>query len=186
MPVSVRRKFIRATAEELLRNTNNSVAPVKVYEIAESLGISVVEQSVDDDFSGFLLRDQEARRVVIGINSKHHENRRRFTVAHELGHFLLHEGEVIHIDKKNRSQGFQLDFRNAKSSEGIDVKEKEANLFAAELLMPSKLIEKDLSKFENIDLLGLDEQHFDDLAGKYEVSLQAFMIRLSYLGYIQF
>ncbi|MFG6096993.1 ImmA/IrrE family metallo-endopeptidase [Leptothoe sp. ISB3NOV94-8A] len=186
MPASVRRKFIRATAEDILRRTNHFEAPVNVFEISESLGILVVEHSAEDDLSGFLLRDQETKRVVIGINSAHHENRRRFTIAHELGHFLLHEGEVIHIDKQNESQGFQLNFRNAKSSEGIDVKEKEANLFAAELLMPSKFIHNDLSKLKSIDLLGPDEQYLKDLVEKYAVSLQAFMIRLSYLDYIQF
>lgn len=186
MPASVRRKFIRSAVEDILRRTNNFEAPVKVYEIAESLGISVVEHSTDDDLSGFLLRDRETKRVVIGVNSAHHNNRRRFTVAHELGHFLLHEGEVIHIDKQSTSQGFQLNFRNAKSSEGVDIKEKEANLFAAELLMPSKFIYDDLSGLKSIDLLGADEQYFQNLVEKYAVSLQAFTIRLSYLGYIQF
>lgn len=130
----VRRKFIRSTAENILIRTNHFDAPVNVFDIAESLGISVVEHSAEDDLSGFLLRDQETKQVTIGVNSAHHENRRRFTIAHELGHFLLHEGEAIHIDKQNESQGFQLNFKNTELSEDIDVKEKEANLFAAELL----------------------------------------------------
>ena len=52
--------------------------------------------------------------------------------------------------------------------------------------MPSKFIYDDLSGLKSIDLLGADEQYLQNLVEKYAVSLQAFTIRLSYLGYIQF
>jgi Zn-dependent peptidase ImmA (M78 family) len=68
------------------------------------------------------------------------------------------------------------------SSKGEDNDEREANLFAAELLMPAKFLREDLEGVE-LDLLG-DSKFLTDLAKKYSVSLQALTFRLTYLRYI--
>ena len=58
----------------------------------------------------------------------------------------------------------------------------EANLFAAELLMPERLLTKDIAEVESLEL-DLEDQ-LEKLAKKYGVSQQAMAIRLSSLGYL--
>lgn len=176
--MAIRRKHIRTTASQLLRSNGIESAPVEVEKIAEYLGIRVQYETTDDDLSGFLLRDLSRNKAVIGVNAKHHESRKRFTVAHELGHFMLHEHENLHVDKR-----FMIQLRDEKSSKGEFEDEKEANLFAAELLMPVDFIQSDLSEISEFDLE--DEQFIKELADRYKVSTQAMTFRLAYLGYIQ-
>ena len=176
--MSVRRKHIRSVVERLLKEHGIEERPVPVERIAHALGLVVRRSPAEDDLSGFLYRDRIAKTATIGINSTHHTNRQRFTLAHELGHFLLHEQDAIHVDRR-----FEIKLRNAKSSEGTDDEEKEANLFAAELLMPIGLIEADIAKVEQLDLE--DEESLIRLAAVYGVSTQALIFRLAYLGHVQ-
>lgn len=179
--MAVRRKHIRTLVERLLSSQGVKSAPVEVEKLALALGVEVRYEPADDHLSGFLLRDLKHHGAVIGVNSKHHKNRQRFTIAHELGHFFLHEGERVHVDRAD--YGFQVKLRNEDSSKGIDEEEKEANLFAAELLMPASFLENDLTKVETLDLL--DEDALKNLADSYRVSTTALTFRLAYLEYIQ-
>lgn len=179
--MGIRKKHVRDRANELLRRCSIKSAPVEVLEVAKALQIEVKLEKVDDDLSGFLYKDPKSGKAVIGANSAHHENRRNFTIAHELGHFLLHETESVHLD--SRKPGYMLlQRRDKKSAMGEDILEREANLFAAELLMPAAFLERDL-KGKSLDLLA-DDSFLEKLAKRYGVSLQALTIRLSNLGYI--
>jgi Zn-dependent peptidase ImmA (M78 family) len=174
----VRRKHIRALAEKLLTEHNVRTGPVDVAKLARAIGVQVQEQPADDDLSGFLYRNRRRKTAVIGVNSTQHVNRRRFTTAHELGHYLLHDFDEVHVDRQ-----FKVWLRNEASSQGIDLEEREANLFAAEILMPARFIERDVQKIGMIDLM--DEEVIAKLAIKYGVSTQAMMFRLGYLGYVE-
>jgi Zn-dependent peptidase ImmA (M78 family) len=155
---------------------------VGVERIVASYGIELTLDKVDDDLSGFLVRDeQNLRKSVIGANKSHHRHRQRFTIAHELGHYLLHKGETVHLDEGRRA--FAINLRDAESATGEDNEEKEANLFAAELLMPAKFLKKDLEG-ESLDILE-GSVALDRLATKYRVSTQALTFRLANLGYIK-
>jgi Zn-dependent peptidase ImmA (M78 family) len=179
--MGIRRKHIRTLVENLLAKHDIKRAPVQVDRIATALGIKITLDEVDDNLSGFLLRDKRDGRNVIGANKAHPKNRQRFTVAHELGHFLLHEGELVHLDEEMGS--FTVDFRDAVSSKGEDVNEKEANYFAAELLMPEKFLRQDL-RGKRLDLFD-DGEELQQLARKYKVSTQALTFRLTNLNYIK-
>lgn len=179
--MTVRRKYICTLVEQLLKEQNIDSTPVPIKELAIALGIDVRYEPADDNLSGFLIRDAKHRRVVIGVNSSHSSKRQRFTIAHEIGHFLLHEGKKLHVDRTGNMMRVQC--RNEDSSKGIDVEEKEANLFAAEVLMPRSFIKSDLAKIETLDLQ--DEQVLKKMADSYKVSIQALTFRLAYLGYIQ-
>jgi len=72
--------------------------------------------------------------------------------------------------------------RDAESAKGEDNDEREANLFAAELLMPAKFLTEDVKSID-LDLLS-DSTVLDSLATKYKVSGQALTFRLANLGYI--
>ncbi|HEY4248477.1 MAG TPA: ImmA/IrrE family metallo-endopeptidase [Lacunisphaera sp.] len=108
------------------------------------------------------------------MNANHSEARQRFTIAHELGHFFLHAGDPVFVD-----QSFVM-MRDTASSEGEKVEEREANLFAAELLMPAKLIVKEVEDMDDIDIV--DDGKIGRLADKFGVSVQAMSFRLANLG----
>src|SRR4051812_370084 len=97
----IRRKLIRETVEKLLLNHNVHEGPVPVSKIARSFSIVIKVNEVDDNLSGFLYRDRKTNKAVIGANKSHHPNRRRFTIAHELGHYMLHQGELVHLDEES-------------------------------------------------------------------------------------
>jgi Zn-dependent peptidase ImmA (M78 family) len=180
--MAIRRRHIRALVERLLLANRIDEAPVDAQGLAESLGADVQFQPAEENLSGFIMRKRKQRRAVIGVNSNHHRNRQRFTIAHEIGHFLLHDQEDIHVDRTDC--GLLVRRRNEESSKGEDDFEKEANLFAAELLMPAAFLEQDVSALDRVHLL--DDDVLVELAQKYGVSTQALTFRLGYLGYIEF
>jgi len=142
---------------------------VPVQDIAASIGIKVISQRYpDSSVSGFYIRRGSER--VIGVNANHPIARRRFTIAHELGHVLLLAHDDLHVDGN-------LILRNATSSQGIDRREIEANAFAAELLMPVDMLREEIRRRGGIDLN--DDRVVGDVASAFGVSVQALLIRLS-------
>jgi Zn-dependent peptidase ImmA (M78 family) len=178
--MAIRRKQIRQVVEALLDKYKIAHGAVPVDEIARLLGIEIKLDKVDDGLSGFIVRDKHSKKAVIGANRSHHPNRQRFTIAHELGHFLLHSGHVVHLDETPTA--FRVNLRSAESAKGEDNDEREANLFAAELLMPARFLEKDL-RGKDLELL-VESDYLERLARKYGVSVQALTFRLAYLDYI--
>lgn len=179
--MAVRRRQIQALVERLLLTHRIDSAPVDVEKLARSLGAEVQYQPADEDLSGFIVRNRKQRSAVIGVNSTHHRNRQRFTIAHEVGHFLLHDQEEIHVDRNEC--GLLIRRRDEESSKGEDDYEKEANVFAAELLMPATFLERDIASLEDVSLL--DEDVLQPLARKYGVSTAALTFRLANLGYVR-
>lgn len=185
--MSLRRKQISILVNNLLLENKVKKAPVPVEDIARNLGATIVYEPSDDDLSGFLLNDKSQDKIIIGVNFNHPETRKRFTISHEIGHLLLHNEETFHIDKS--SEGFNRKIlkgkfeRNKESTTGNNRIEREANLFAAELLMPAHFVENDVSKLGNIDFL--HDTKLINLAGQYGVSIQALTYRLSNLNYLQ-
>jgi Zn-dependent peptidase ImmA (M78 family) len=163
-------------AAALLSESDITEAPVPVSRIAKAKGARVYMDSLEGDLSGFLYRDKD--QAVIGVNTSHSSARQSFTIAHELGHLLLHDQEQLHVDHE-----FRVRLRSDVSSQGTDEAEQEANFFAASLLMPREFIGRDLANKEYVDLL--DDDFLRGLARKYGVSAQALAIRLKTLGYIQ-
>jgi Zn-dependent peptidase ImmA (M78 family) len=174
--MAIRRRKIESLIQHLLVQYQIEEAPVPVEKIAKANGARIFYQSLEDDMSGFLYRDQS--QAVIGVNTHHAPARQNFTTAHELGHLLLHEQEQLHVD-----HGFRVRLRDDVSSQGTDEAEREANFFAASLLMPKEFLESDLAGIDDVDLL--DDDFLHGLSRKYGVSTQALVNRLKNLGYIQ-
>lgn len=168
----IRHKLIRQTVASLLEQDGITSPGFDVGRLAEKKGAIVVEEPSESDFSGFLFRSMDSP-PVIGVNSNHAATRKRFTIAHELGHLLLHSKSGVHVD-----QAIVM-MRDARTSAGVDDDEIEANRFAAELLMPRDFLEADLRALGPIYLD--DERAIANLAKKYRVSPQAMAIRLSSL-----
>jgi Zn-dependent peptidase ImmA (M78 family) len=174
--MAIRRRKIESLIDGLLADYSITEAPVPVERIAKAKGARIFYQSLEDDVSGFLYRD--STQSVIGVNTHHAPVRQNFTTAHELGHLLLHDQEQLHVDLE-----FRVRLRDNVSNQGTDVDEREANFFAASLLMPRRFLEEDLKNVEDVDLL--DDEFLSDLAHKYGVSTQALVNRMKNLGYIQ-
>jgi Zn-dependent peptidase ImmA (M78 family) len=161
---------IRTEAERLLNAAGISSPPVDLKAIARMLGASIRYEPFEGEISGVLYKDQ--KNAIIGVSSLHHPNRQRFTLAHEIGHLVLHELDV-HVDK-----GFRMVLRDSKSATATDPLEIEANRFAAELLMPSDMVRGDARRF----LRDFEEDsELQALAKRYGVSTQALAFRLSNL-----
>ena len=144
-------------------NKNQTKPPVNPFEIAYNLEIKVyTTDNWSDDISGMIKKDKDLAGksgYAIFINENHHSNRQRFTLAHEIGHFVLHQGLI--------GDGIQDDtLYRSKLSGAI---ESQANKFAADLLMPWNLVNEQVSS--GVDNIG-------DLARIFKVSKSAMSIRI--------
>jgi Zn-dependent peptidase ImmA (M78 family) len=161
-------------AGRMLKEHGVHEAPVDVIALARDEGIRVVYQPLEDDVSGMLV--QTETETVIGVNEKHHENRQRFTLAHELAHAQMHASSpTVYVD------GMMVHFRGAQLGGSAPI-EVEANAFAAALLMPEEFLRGDLQN-QIIDMF--DESAVRRLAERYRVSVQALTIRLMELGLLR-
>jgi len=159
---------IEIKAERVLNHLNIKNTPVPVEEIASRAQIKISRAS-SKDFSGLLIRKDG--HALIGVNSDEAPVRQRFTIAHELGHFFLHPNKDAFIDYRNHKD-------NNKDA-ATTIKERQANMFAAALLMPRKNLTKD---FKNIAKGLSDDEACVILASRYEVSDNAMKFRLKNLG----
>jgi Zn-dependent peptidase ImmA (M78 family) len=168
--------LIEQRAEKLLIESNTYSAPVQVIECAKFLGIIIKNIELDEDVSGFLLLKDDST-ALIGINKSNPINRRRFTLAHEIAHYILHaKDSKLFVDKDEK-----VLYRDSNSSTGELGKEREANAFAAALLMPEKLLRKEIENQKEEK-----EKFISNLAKKFQVSEQAITIRLTNLGLIDY
>jgi Zn-dependent peptidase ImmA (M78 family) len=173
--MAFRKRKIDSLVETLLDEHNVKDGPVPIAAIARSRRARIHADALEGDLSGFLFREDGS--AVIGVNTLHPQTRQTFTIGHELGHLLLHDQDQLHLDR-----GFPVRLRNSLSSEGTDEAEREANYFAAALLMPKRFLERDLSNQEFLDLT--DDSTVKTLSRKYGVSTVALVNRLKNLGYI--
>ena len=162
-------KTARENARQLFKEHNIKTAPVPVERIAKALGVRVQYAPLDGDLSGMAyIKDGVP---IVGINSLHHPNRQRFTLAHELAHVCLHRAQLesaVHVDRGSLR-------RDAVSATGEDPLEVEANAFASELLMPGELLEAALDG-HIVDLE--DDAMISALAKRFRVSEAAMRYRL--------
>ena len=122
------------------------VYPVEVGRICSYLGIEALYLPISDDISGRIYA--QGSKYFIEANLRHVNTRRRFTVAHELGHYCLHKDFLD-------AQGMILE-RSARSVTIRD-KEIEADDFAAELLIPKSCF---IKKHKELGVAFLLAQHF--------------------------
>jgi Zn-dependent peptidase ImmA (M78 family) len=160
----------RQRAGELLRAAKIKEPPVPVEKLARLVNAEIRYEPFAGEMSGMVQRTPE-NRAIIGVNSMHSGTRRRFTIAHEIGHLVLHKDTDFHVD-----ENYPIGFRNELSSMAVDDREIEANQFAAELLMPLSFLSTDLAN-SRVDIES--DEAIAKLARQYGVSVQAMTIRLS-------
>lgn len=167
-PLRPRYNRIRRCAAELLSRSAIEQPAVPVDRVAKAAGAIIEYRNFNNEISGLLIRKQKI--VVIAVDEEQPKQRQRFTIAHELGHLVLHDGIEVRVDKH-----FRINLRSSASSKAEDVEEIEANAFAAELLMPRDFLLRDAKKLK-LDME--DEKQVSSLAERYDVSRQAMTFRL--------
>jgi Zn-dependent peptidase ImmA (M78 family) len=165
---------IDARALEVLAETRMLRMPVPVERVALALDLFLEEIELGDDVSGVLVVENGVG--TIGYNRAQSRVRQRFTIAHEIGHFVLHrDSSQLFIDKHYTA----VYRRNRRGDDEPDIREVEANRFAAGLLMPESLV---LSEIEDLDFDLGDQDDLALLAERFQVSVQALSLRLGHLG----
>jgi len=178
---------IERHTKDLLANLNPVTLPIDVDQVARILDINVHYENLEDEVSGMLVVKDGTKHII--VNSGHHPNRRRFTVAHEIGHFKLHHqnGDQVFVDKKlmvyQRAGSPGSSPYLQSNSTTTPNEEREANVFAASLLMPEEFLKKFIDDQE-LDIL--DEFDISRLAYAFGVSEQAMSIRMKNLNLVEF
>jgi Zn-dependent peptidase ImmA (M78 family) len=155
---------------EKLRERNGFIDVVK---LANEMGIDVYATSGDPEFNAEISYSNNEFSIL--VNEDHVETRRRFSIAHEIGHYVL--------DRKLLLEHGTLDRANDYKDDEEKNREKDADSLAAEILMPAMSVEqllqtKNLSKQSRFDgsILG-------DIADCFRVSRPMVITRLRNLGY---
>lgn len=154
-------------AAAILRQVPDLPVPVPVESIARALDIIDIRPLETEGFEGSLISYPEKSEGIILVNMRSQPQRQRFSIGHELGHFV----NPWHKPKDgNRFLCTADDMRrlSAEKHNRAALMEVEANRFAAELLLPKEPFRKDLRR-----LAGADLAHVLRLAQKYDMSKEA-------------
>lgn len=123
-------------AEEFCKKNNIETYPVDIINICNCLKIKVYEAYLPSNVSGYIMTSKdgipgyEADQIIV-VNLSDAPKRRRFTIAHELAHYVLHKKPEDDI-YAHRDTGQH------------DPREREANIFASNILMPRELVQRDI------------------------------------------
>ena len=169
---------VKKKAENFCKENSITESPVEIVKICKNNGIKVFEEYLPEDVSGLIVVDEEewpkynSNKFII-VNLADSAARRRFTIAHELAHFILHKEDsklYAHRDMPDNGIRKSDDF------------EQEANYFAANVLMPEELVREKIEVIKDswgeIPISVLAQA----IAASFGVSKSAATIRLRQLG----
>ncbi len=166
----MRKDEIERRAKAMLRDHGMLDMAVDPVRLANKAGLKVYNAKFGNDKVHGLVATRDGNAKVY-VNADDPPSRKRFTIAHELGHFILHltdrEGEYI-----DDSDNFRVPVEPDAEWTPERRHEWEANVFAAALLMDSDLVRQ---KWREI-------RHIDGMASWFQVSPTAMAIRLQSLG----
>ncbi|TXJ31270.1 ImmA/IrrE family metallo-endopeptidase [Brachyspira aalborgi] len=135
---------------------NQKSCPVRITAITEEYGIDVYNSSMSRNISGAIIK--ECDKYVIYVNDKHPKNRQRFTIAHEIAHYILHKEKI----------GDNLTDNAMYRSKLSNVFERQANILASEILMPVNFVMQFIEENKSVS----------EMASLFKVSEGAMRIRL--------
>lgn len=161
-------RLIPAHQQEIVKR-HLSEYPVKIGSLAKALNVAIKVSSMSTGVSGQIARDGDG--YTIRVNRNEARERQRFTIGHELSHFLLHRDV---IDNSPDGITDNVLYRSG----APDNIEYQANRLAADLVMPMALVERKLRE----DFGGVvTDATIESLAASFDVSKAAMEIRLSTL-----
>lgn len=138
--------------------------PVRVGELAQKLGLDVFRSPLPPKISGMIRPKADGVGYEIRVNKYEVPERQRFTLAHEIAHFLLHKSDI------RAGVVDSVMYRSALTSR----KEAEANRVAADIVMPMGAVRRELLALGGIPT----EEVAKELALRFKVSLPAMRVRL--------
>lgn len=146
-------------ARHILATYSGDSLPVDVVGIARDMGLAVkrCRFKKESSISGFFDFEENA----IYVNGGEHYFRQRFTIAHELGHYVMHKDFI-------KSDDYNILYRSDIFNIPDDPREKEANVFARNLLVPPK----ELALYKN-------DATLDELSILFNVSIPVLKIQLN-------
>lgn len=139
--------------------------PVKVGELATELGLNVIRAPLEPKISGLIQPSAKApAQFEIRVNKYEIPERQRFTVAHEIAHFLLHRHDI------GSGVVDSIMYRSNLTSR----KETEANRLAADIVMPAAAVQRELRRLGGVHVPNVVEE----MAAIFRVSVPAMKVRL--------
>ena len=117
------RQRAAADAQRIRERFSADTLPVDPVKIARQLDIEVFDAEMPEGVSGAIEKEAADQQPVIYLSATDHPNRRRFTCAHEIGHYVNNESKQVFKYVDRRGMAYTPD-------------EQYANEFAAYLLMP--------------------------------------------------
>lgn len=167
------RMLINNLTQDIIKLYNIHIPIQNINDVVTALG-GRVEESMDiDNMSDGSIRKQD-NGFVIYVSPFQSDERKKFTIAHELGHLFLHMGYRINSELWNKQ-------RNATYYRaGNSLVEYQANEFAAALLMPQEKYKEIMDQYT----IG-DKVETDKIADYFGVSISAASNRGKFLGYLQ-
>lgn len=168
---------IEDLVEQVFKGTDLRSIPIKIIPIVKHYGFSVFRASMPDTESGYIMVSNKTiepfgSKKVIVYNFNHSKRRNRFTVAHELAHYIFHTKEEIYAHRDSSNSG------NSR------VEEINANRFASALLMPKNEVLSFVKEVKNDFLTAIPSDYIYYVSEKFNVSESAAEIRLKKLGVI--
>lgn len=160
------REFGKINPAELrIVREHMNTKPVRLGAMANALGLNVRLSTLEPGVSGLI--ETSGNTYTIKINRHETRERQRFTLAHEIAHYLLHR----HLIDEDGSITDSILYRSGQPERV----EFEANRLAAELIMPDELIKSDLAKIRS----PLTDEVLEFMAQQWQVSKAAMEIKLS-------
>lgn len=153
-------------AAEIIEQIGITSGPVPIREIAAAADILEIREENLTSFEGALVTTSTKDVGSIIVRSDRIEKRKRFTIGHELGHFLIgyHRPSGARFECTARNMGAS----SFKPTDLATKMEVEANLFSAEILLPKKLLSPWMARRRDIDI-----SHMIDMSLEFDVSKEA-------------
>lgn len=161
-------EIIESEADNIREQYDGQSMFTDVTKIAQENGIEVFEVVFSESGIDGMIKNENGRTAIY-VNKTNPEVRKRFTIAHEIGHYVLHHSDI--------DSGYIVDYRQAirnyETQEDL-IKETQANMFASALLLPKEKLETEWGIHQDIEIV----------ANLFQVSRKALLIRLDNLGLI--
>ncbi len=164
------RKMINSLTEDILHSLNIQIPVKDIDKLVDSLGGTI---QPDLNYSDGAVK-KNGDSFIILVSPFQDEKRRRFTIAHELGHLFLHMGYLINEELWRKQD------QNVYERSGSSEKEYQANEFAAAFLMPKE----DYFRKMNESMDG-NKVNTSKIAEYFNVSVEAASNRGKFLGYLK-
>lgn len=147
---------------------------IDIVQLANYCGVRVVGKDLSNDESAYISYNEENDEFTIYVNANHSKERQRFSIAHELAHYIEHKDKIKELKQVDR-EGIHSLSRD---------EEEKADSIAADILMPESVFKESLLKLgikEKIDII--TENIVNSLAKEFNVSFVASILRIRSLGF---